>query len=202
MDILRRSVITVASIALTASSVAARPCKSFVFRNSSAPTPQVSTTQASTKLCGNNDHKTLDGTPWLIANSMYGAAQMVGSVCTDLDKIQTAAGNICFDFILGSAKGDSTSTAAQELMLWLQYEGGQLPIGWDRGPAATIDSLFGTSWKLYEDVNHSSGMTVHSMLPNTQFDGSFAGDLKEWFEALVKLGRFTDATYVNIGNAG
>ena len=87
-------------------------------------------------------------------------------------------------------------------MLWLQYEGGQLPIGWDRGPAATIDSLFGTSWKLYEDVNHSNGMTVHSMLPDTQFGGSFTGDLKDWFEALVKLGRFTDATYVNIGNAG
>ena len=42
----------------------------------------------------------------------------------------------------------------------------------------------------------------HSMLPDTQFSGSFAGDLKDWFEALVRLGRFTDATYVNIGNAG
>ena len=42
----------------------------------------------------------------------------------------------------------------------------------------------------------------HSMLPDTQFSGSFAGDLKDWFEALVRLGRFSDATYVNIGNAG
>ena len=40
------------------------------------------------------------------------------------------------------------------------------------------------------------------MLPDTQFSGSFAGDLKDWFEALVRLGRFSDATYVNIGNAG
>lgn len=68
---------------------------------------------------------------------------------------------------MGDTKGDSTSTAAQELMLWLEWEGGQLPIGWDKGPAATIDSLFGTSWKLYEDVNHSNGMTVVS-LPSAQ----------------------------------
>ena len=134
-------------------------------------------------------------------------------------------------------------------MLWLEWEGGQLPIGWDAGPAATIDSLFGTSWKVYEGVNTGNGMTVvspfylvqfstrrhgpccrsglseqtcptaqspspewqmltpnpdeqHSMLPDTQFSGSFAGDLKDWFEALVRLGRFSDAAYVNIGNAG
>lgn len=42
----------------------------------------------------------------------------------------------------------------------------------------------------------------HSMLPDTQFSGSFTGDLKGWFEALVRLGRFSDATYVNVGNAG
>lgn len=86
-------------------------------------------------------------------------------------------------------------------MLWLQYEGGQLPIGWGE-PAATIASLFGTSWKLYEGKNTDTGITVHSMLPDTQFDGTFAGDLKEWFEALITLGRFTDETYVNVGNAG
>ena len=47
-------------------------------------------------------------------------------------------------------------------MLWLEWEGGQLPIGWDAGPAATIDSLFGTSWKVYEGVNTGNGMTVVS----------------------------------------
>ncbi|KAL8719968.1 MAG: hypothetical protein Q9181_007985, partial [Wetmoreana brouardii] len=88
-----------------------------------------------------------------------------------------------------------------ELMLWLEWEGGQLPIGWDAGSVATID-LFGTSWKLYEGVNTGNGMTVHSMLPATQFSGTFAGDLKDWFEALVRLGRFTDGAYVNVGNAG
>ena len=47
-------------------------------------------------------------------------------------------------------------------MLWLEWEGGQLPIGWDAGPAATIPSLFGTSWKVYEGVNTGNGMTVVS----------------------------------------
>ena len=47
-------------------------------------------------------------------------------------------------------------------MLWLEWEGGQLPIGWDAGPAATIGSLFGTSWKVYEGVNTGNGMTVVS----------------------------------------
>ena len=102
-----------------------------------------------------------------------------------------------------------------------------MPIGWDSGPAATVGSLFGTSWKVYEGVNTGNGMTVvclfppifllatrvgdmlifestkqHSMLPDTQFSGSFTGDLKNWFEALVGLGRFTDDWFVNIGNAG
>ena len=76
---------------------------------------------------------------------------------------KSISGNICFDFILGNTKGDSTSTSAQELMLWLEWEGGQLPIGWDAGPAATIDSLFGTSWKVYEGVNTGNGMTVVSL---------------------------------------
>ena len=45
-------------------------------------------------------------------------------------------------------------------------------------------------------------MTVHSMLPDRQFSGAFAGDLKDAFEALVRLGRFSEGTFVNIGNAG
>jgi hypothetical protein len=49
-------------------------------------------------------------------------------------------------------------------MLWLEWQGGQLPIGWDKGPVATIESLFGTSWKLYEDVNRGNGMTVVRLL--------------------------------------
>ncbi|KAI9741162.1 MAG: hypothetical protein M1834_002875 [Cirrosporium novae-zelandiae] len=111
-------------------------------------------------------------------------------------------GNICFDFMTSDTKGDSTSTSAHELMLWLQYEGGQLPIGYTDGPVTTIQNLFGTSWDLYEGTNEDSGITVHSMLPTTQFDGKFEGDLKEWLLKFVNLGRFTKSTFVNVGNAG
>lgn len=93
----------------------------------------------------------------------------------------SSQGNICFDFILGNTKGDSTSTSAQELMLWLEWEGGQLPIGWDAGPATTIDDLFGTSWKLYEGVNTGNGMTVVSLF-SCQFSTRCPGPcmLQEW----------------------
>ncbi|RHZ61808.1 uncharacterized protein CDV56_106939 [Aspergillus thermomutatus] len=112
------------------------------------------------------------------------------------------AGNICFDFVTNDIKGDSTSSSSRELMLWLQYEGGQLPIGWTNGPAATIDHLFGTSWTLYEDVNTDTGITVSTLMPTKQFEGSFSGDLKDWLLAMADLGRFTESTYVNVGNAG
>ena len=99
-------------------------------------------------------------------------------------------------------KGDSTSSSTHELMLWLQYEGGQLPIGWTNGAVATIDDLFGTSWTLYEDVNTDTGITVTTLIPEKQFEGSFSGDLKDWLLAIANEGRFTTSTYVNVGNAG
>lgn len=130
----------------------------------------------------------------------------IGSIPATYDwtrtNTSTFKGNVCFDFMTSDTKGDSTSTAAQELMLWLQYEGGQLPIGWGDGTTATIDSLFGTSWKLYEGLNEKTGIMVRSLLPEVQFDGSFTGDLKDWLEAMVTLGRFKNSTYVNVGNAG
>lgn len=49
-------------------------------------------------------------------------------------------------------------------MLWLEWEGVQLPNGWDACPAATVDGLFGSSWKIYEGVNTGNGMTVVSSL--------------------------------------
>lgn len=49
-------------------------------------------TQPSTNLCGNNQHIILEGTPWLVANSMYGADRMVGTSCTYFDHIETSAG--------------------------------------------------------------------------------------------------------------
>ncbi|TGO61012.1 hypothetical protein BOTNAR_0136g00150 [Botryotinia narcissicola] len=111
-------------------------------------------------------------------------------------------GNVCYDFMTNDVKGDSTSSSSQELMLWLQYQGGQLPIGWADGSVATIDNLFGTSWDLYQGVNEDTGITVSSMLPKTQFEGKFEGDLRDWFVALVGQGLFTEKTYVNVGNAG
>ncbi|KAF2089948.1 glycoside hydrolase family 12 protein [Saccharata proteae CBS 121410] len=111
-------------------------------------------------------------------------------------------GNVCFDFMTSDTKGDSTSSAAQELMLWLQYDGGQLPIGWTSGAVATIDNLYGTSWKLYQGENTDSGITVSSLLPETQFQGNFSGDILDWLNAMVNQGLFDDSTYVNVGNAG
>ncbi|KAJ8118159.1 hypothetical protein OPT61_g812 [Boeremia exigua] len=111
-------------------------------------------------------------------------------------------GNVCFDFMTSDTKGDSTSSNAQELMLWLEYTGGQLPIGWTAGPKATINNLYGTSWKLYQGKNEDTGITVSSLLPDTQFKGTFKGDIKEWLLALSKVGVFKDSTYVNVGNAG
>jgi hypothetical protein len=111
-------------------------------------------------------------------------------------------GNICFDFMTSDTKGDSTSSSAQELMLWIEYIGGQLPIGWGEGEKATISDLYGTSWKLYQGVNEDTGITVSSLLPDSQFTGTFSGDLKDWLLALVEVGVFGQSTYVNVGNAG
>lgn len=100
-------------------------------------------------------------------------------------------------------KGDSTSTSAHELMLWLRYEGGQVPIGYSSGPVATI-TLYGKTWTLYQGVNDSTGITVSSLLvdPDDQYFGWFSGDIKEWLVAMANQGLFTTSTYVNVGNAG
>ncbi|KAF2826472.1 concanavalin A-like lectin/glucanase [Ophiobolus disseminans] len=110
-------------------------------------------------------------------------------------------GNIALDFMIAPTAGDSTSSKAQELMLWLEYTGGQLPIGWVAGPKATI-SLYGTTWKLYQGVNTDTGITVSSLLPDVMFKGAWEGDVKEWLMALVKVGVFGQDVYVNVGNAG
>lgn len=101
-------------------------------------------------------------------------------------------------------KGDSTSSSAQEHMLWLRYEGGQLPIGYADGPIATINNLYGKSWDLYRGLNEDTGIMVSSLLvkEKNQFRGHFKGDIKDWFVALSKQGLFTTSTYVNVGNAG
>ncbi|TIC90679.1 Xyloglucan-specific endo-beta-1,4-glucanase A [Colletotrichum higginsianum] len=118
-------------------------------------------------------------------------------------------GNVVYDFMTSDTKGDSTSSDAQELMLWLRWEGGQVPIGWAEGPTATIDGLFGKDgWRLYQGKNTDTGITVSSLLaPEAgQFGdlegGSFEGDIKDWLVALARHGVFSESTYVNVGNAG
>lgn len=102
-------------------------------------------------------------------------------------------------------KGDSTSSSAQELMLWVAYEGGQVPIGYSSGPVATIDGLYNKDgWQLYQGKNTDTGITVSSLLvpEDDQFQGNFEGDIKDWLSALAKQGVFSTSTYVNVGNAG
>lgn len=113
-------------------------------------------------------------------------------------------GNVCFDFITSPTKGDSTSSSAQELMLWLRYEGGQLPIGYADGPVATISGLYNKTWTLYQGTNEDSGITVNSLLVDeaNQYYGSFDGDVKDWLLKLVDQGLFGQDVYVNVGNAG
>ncbi|KAK6076421.1 xyloglucan-specific endo-beta-1,4-glucanase A [Seiridium cupressi] len=114
-------------------------------------------------------------------------------------------GNVVYDFMTSDTKGDSTSSSAQELMLWLQYEGGQVPIGWADGAVATIDGLFGKDgWQLYQGKNTDTGITVSSLLvpEGDMFDGTFEGDIKDWLSALSEQGIFSTSTYVNVGNAG
>ncbi|EME39063.1 glycoside hydrolase family 12 protein [Dothistroma septosporum NZE10] len=112
-------------------------------------------------------------------------------------------GNVCFDFMTSDTKGDSTSSSAQELMLWLRYEGGQVPIGYSSGSVATVQ-LYNKSWKLYQGKNEDTGITVSSLLVDEadQYYGSFEGDIKDWLLAMVDQGLFTTSTYVNVGNAG
>ncbi|KAI1864099.1 hypothetical protein JX265_007396 [Neoarthrinium moseri] len=124
-------------------------------------------------------------------------------------------GNVVYDFerqfanlcpaMTSDTKGDSTSSSAQELMIWLQYVGGQVPIGYSEGVVATIDGLYGKDgWKLYQGLNTDTGITVSSLLApeDSMFDGSFEGDIKDWLLALSKQGIFSTSTYVNVGNAG
>ena len=119
-------------------------------------------------------------------------------------RLMLIVGNVVFDFMTSDTKGDSTSTSAQELMLWLRYEGGQVPIGWSTGPVATITGLYGKTWKLYQGVNQDTGIMVSSLLvnPADQFYGRFQGDIKDWLLKMVDQGLFSTSTYVNVGNAG
>ncbi|EMR68704.1 putative family 12 glycoside hydrolase protein [Eutypa lata UCREL1] len=106
-----------------------------------------------------------------------------------------------FDIITSPTSGDGSSTASSEFMLWISIWGGQVPIGYSRGPVATFD-LYGTSFDLYEGENPGSGVTVRSALPTSSFDGVFEGDLRDWLQVMADRGYVADGDYVNVGNAG
>lgn len=86
-------------------------------------------------------------------------------------------------------------------MLFLKIWGGQVPIGYADGPVNTFD-MYGTTWKLYEGINESNGVTVRSMIPDVGYDGEFQGDLKVWLDAMVDAGYIPNSEYVNVGNCG
>ena len=41
-------------------------------------------------------------------------------------------------------------------------------------------------------MNADTSITVFTLLPNKQFNGSFEGVIKNWLEALVEVGVFKD----------
>ncbi|RYP32779.1 hypothetical protein DL767_005027 [Monosporascus sp. MG133] len=106
-----------------------------------------------------------------------------------------------FDFITAPSAGDTGSTATSEFMLWIEIWGGQVPIGYSRGPVATFD-LYGKTFRLYEGKNPGSGVTVRSALPESPFGGVFEGDLRDWLGVMAERGYIRDADFVNVGNAG
>jgi len=122
-------------------------------------------------------------------------------ICMSHTNHDDLLGSNLFDFITAPTKGDTSSTATSEFMLWIRNWGNQVPIGYSRGPVAQFD-LFGASWKLYEGKNPASGVTVRSMLVDENFDGVFQGDLKEWLDVMVKKGYISDNDYLTVGNAG
>ena len=58
--------------------------------DTSLVTRQFYSSQPARNLCGNDDKIILEGTPWLVANSMYGASSMQGTSCTNYDHIESS----------------------------------------------------------------------------------------------------------------
>lgn len=75
------------------------------------------------------------------------------------------------------------------------------------GTKATFD-LYGTTWAMYQGINYNigsgSGVELTTILPASDFGatGSWSGDIKDWLEALVTQGVFTEDYYVTNANAG
>lgn len=86
-------------------------------------------------------------------------------------------------------------------MLWLEWVGGQGPIGTGQATKRILN-LYGQDWTLYEGINEDIHVTVRSLLPDKQYNGQFKGDMKEWLMKLVEAGIFRDDAYLIIANLG
>lgn len=112
---------------------------------------------------------------------------------------ETTKANVCLDFIISLTNNKNPD---HELMLWLEKEGGQKPIGYG-GQTYRVENLYGTSWTLYEGPNKSNNnVMVRTLVPDVDFPGSFVGDAREWLMKLVELKRFPDSAYVSVANMG
>ena len=74
-------------ISSTAFALAALLCTVIALPQPQAPNTG-GNTQTATDLCGDNQNIILTGTPWLVANSMYGSGSMEGTSCTHYDHIE------------------------------------------------------------------------------------------------------------------
>lgn len=87
-------------------------------------------------------------------------------------------------------------------MLWLEWEGGQGPIGTGQ-PVTRIHNLYGQDWTLYEGMNTDINVKVRSLIPDRQYtEQHFSGDMKDWLLKLVEAGRFSADAYLVTANLG
>lgn len=91
-------------------------------------------------------------------------------------------------------------TQTREFMLFIKNWGNQIPLGYDDGAIDTVE-LFGKSWKIYAGKN-PQGVLVHTLFPDSYYEGEFSGDLREWLDAMANKGYITPDWYLNVGNAG
>ncbi|EGG11080.1 family 12 glycoside hydrolase [Melampsora larici-populina 98AG31] len=112
---------------------------------------------------------------------------------------QPTKANVCLDFVISLTNNKNPD---HELMLWLEKEGGQKPIGYG-GKTVRVENLYGRSWTLYEGPNKSNNnVMVRTLVPDEDFSGSFIGDAREWLMKLVELKRFPASAYVSVANMG
>ncbi|KAI3324622.1 glycoside hydrolase family 12 protein [Xylariaceae sp. AK1471] len=74
----------------TPSPVSSTAAASYVVDEAYSQATHISFKVAATKQCGNSDRLILPGMPWIVANSMYNADQMVGKQCTNFNGISQA----------------------------------------------------------------------------------------------------------------